>query len=450
MGPYVSNQPVPVMDSHSLLVFLLLVGSLLGLAFTLGSLCRRAGLPALIGELAAGVIAGPSVLGATAPALFRWSQLQSPSQLHLLDAVGQLGVLLLVGIIGIHVDLGQLRTNGGTVARVSLAGLLVPLVMGVAVGFAVPTSLLPAHDRRGVFALFLGVAICVSAIPVIAKTLLDMNLLHRDISQLTLSSAALTDCVGWLLLSVVSALATSSGRAGQVGLSLAYLLGLLLVAWLFGRPAVRVALRLSERGGQRSGTVAVTVVLVVLCAAATQALGFEDIVGAFFCGILIGQTPGIDLARLAPLNTFTTAVLAPIFFATVGLRMDLGALSDATLLATGLLLLVVAIVGKFAGAYLGARSSGLTHWEGLALGAGLNSRGVVEVVMALVGLRLGILNTGMYTVIVLTAIATSMLAPPLLRVSVGHIAPTPEEFVRQERMRALQGERVAEGEPHPV
>jgi Kef-type K+ transport system membrane component KefB len=287
-------------------------------------------------------------------------------------------------------------------------------------------------------ALFLGVAICVSAIPVIAKILLELRLMHRDIGQLILSAAAVTDCVGWLLLSVVAALATAGVRAGQIGLSLGYLVGLLLVTWLVGRPTVHGVMRLAERGGNRSSTITATVVLLLLSAAATQAMGLEDIFGAFLCGILIGRTPGFDRARLAPLNTFTMAVLAPIFFATVGLRLDLNALRSTPLLVTGLLILAVAVLGKFSGAYLGARLSKLTHWEGLALGSGLNSRGVVEVVIAQAGLRLGILTTGTYTVLVLTAVATTMMAPPLLRRAAGRIAPNPGEFVRQERLRTLE------------
>jgi Kef-type K+ transport system membrane component KefB len=433
-----TEQPVPFIASESLLVFLVLAGLLLGLALVLGALCRRIGLPALIGELTVGVVLGPSVLGSAAPGVFSWLRLRNADQLHLLDAVGQLGVLMLVGIIGIQLDLGALRTSGATVARVSLGGLLVPLALGVAVGLAAPASLLAPHGHRGVFALFLGVAICVSAIPVIAKILLELRLMHRDIGQLILSAAAVTDCVGWLLLSVVAALATAGVRAGQIGLSLGYLVGLLLVTWLVGRPTVHGVMRLAERGGNRSSTITATVVLLLLSAAATQAMGLEDIFGAFLCGILIGRTPGFDRARLAPLNTFTMAVLAPIFFATVGLRLDLNALRSTPLLVTGLLILAVAVLGKFSGAYLGARLSKLTHWEGLALGSGLNSRGVVEVVIAQAGLRLGILTTGTYTILVLTAVATTMMAPPLLRRAAGRIAPNPGEFVRQERLRTLE------------
>lgn len=434
-----STKPIPVIDSHSLLVLLLSLGLLLGLSLMLGSLGRRIGLPTLVGELATGVVLGPSLLGNAAPGLFRWLQLQNANQLHLLDAVGEVGVLLLTAVIGIHVDLGTIRANSAAVTRISLAGLLLPLAMGAGVGFLAPASVIAGHTHRNVFAFFIGVAICISAIPVIAKTLLDLGLMHRDVGQLIMSGAAVTDCVGWVLLSVVSTLATVGVRAGHIGLSIGCLLGLLLLTWLAGRPVAVRVMRMAERSEQRSMPITAVVVMVALSSAATQAMGFEAVLGAFLCGVVIGQVPGIDLARLAPLNTFTTAVLAPIFFATVGLRMDITALRNVPLLLTGLAVLAVAIVGKFAGAYAGARMSRLTHWEGLAIGAGLNSRGVVEVVMALVGLRLGILDVGMYTVIVVTAVATSMLAPPLLRIAASHIAPTPDEFVRRELMQALEG-----------
>ena len=211
---------------------------------------------------------------------------------------------------------------------------------------------------------------------------------------------------------------------------------------------------------------AAAVVLVLLASAGTQALGMEAILGAFLCGVLVGSAGTtaasakesasagataasakesasagataasakesasagqLDRQRLAPLRTFVMTVLAPLFFATAGLRMDLTGLARPLVLASALAVLAVAVVGKFAGAYVGARAARLGHWPGLALGAGLNARGVVEVVVATVGLRLGVLGQEAYTIIVLIAIATSLMAPPMLRYAARRIAVTAEE-----------------------
>ncbi|WP_433360873.1 cation:proton antiporter [Streptosporangium sp. CA-115845] len=431
--------PVAVIPAQNLMVLLLQLGLLLGLATVLGRLSVRFGLPALLGELSAGILIGPSLLANIAPDLSAWLLPTDPARFHMIDAVGQLGVLLLVGLTGMHLDLGFIRRQGRTAAWISGTGLVIPLVLGIGIGFLAPAEMIAEGVDHTVFALFLGVALCVSAIPVIAKVLMEMRLLHRDIGQLILSSAVIDDVVGWLLLSVVSALATAGARTGQAALTaIALLAALVLVAVLLGRRVVATVLRAADRGGSVT-TIAAVTIMILLSAAATQAMGFEAILGAFVCGALVGSSPDLKVARLAPLQTLVAAVLAPIFFATAGLRMDLTELTKPPVLVAGIVVLAVAIAAKFAGAYLGARIARRTRWEALALGAGLNSRGVIEVIIAMVGLRLGVLTTASYTVIVLVAVVTSMMAPPLLRFAASRIAPTEDESVREEFFDTLQG-----------
>ena len=247
------SSPLPTLAPHMLLVFLLQVSLLLLVALALGRLAVRFGLPALVGELLTGVLLGPSLLGTLTPGLMSWVLPADVDQLHLLDAVGQLGVLLLVGVTGAQLDLTMLRRRGATGLRISLSGLLLPLGLGIAAGFMVPAALLANSSERGVFGLFLGVAMCVTAIPVIAKTLADMGLLHRDVGQLTLTAGMVDDAVGWFLLSVVSAAATTGVRAGAVSLSLLHLVAFLAVAWFAGRPLVRWALRASPGSAASAG-----------------------------------------------------------------------------------------------------------------------------------------------------------------------------------------------------
>ncbi len=422
--------PVAPVPAHETLVFLLQVGLLLSTAFLLGRLSIRLGMPAIVGELCAGVLLGPGVLAHVLPRLSGWLFPHNVGQAHMLDAVGQVGVLLLVGITGAQMDLGLVRRRGATAVRVSIAGLVVPLGLGVGAGLLLPRSLVPPTAQRGTFALFLGVAMGLSAIPVIAKTMMDMRLLHRNVGQLTLCAGMVDDIIGWLLLSIVSVMATSALRAGDVGISLGSL-GIVIAVAVLARPLVRIGLRTVGRSKDSVPTVAFVTCLVLLGAAATQALKLEGVFGAFVVGILISSSKAVDAERLAPLRVVILSVLAPLFFATAGLRMDLTALAKPTVLLTGLGVLLLAITGKFVGGYTGARLSRIGHWEALALGAGINARGVIEVIVALVGLRLGVLSVEMYTIIVLVAIVTSLMAPPVLRFAMARVEQTEEERLRE-------------------
>ncbi|MEU4746573.1 cation:proton antiporter, partial [Actinosynnema sp. NPDC023658] len=213
----------------------------------------------------------------------------------------------------------------------------------------------------------------------------------------------------------------------------------LVLALVALRPAARGALRLAERSGEPGVTVAVVVLLVIASAAGTHALDLEPVLGAFVCGLVISSVGGVTQLPLTALRTFVMGVLAPLFFATAGLRMDLTALRHPAVLGTALAVLLLAVVGKFAGAYAGARLARLTHWEGLALGAGLNARGVIGVIVALVGLRMEVLSTEAYTVVVLVSVVTSLMAPPTLRYAARRIAVTDEE---REREKAFGGVQV--------
>jgi Kef-type K+ transport system membrane component KefB len=440
MGTTMAAGPMPPVAAGALLVFLVQIATLLGLAVLLGRLAARLGMAAIVGELFAGVLLGPSVLGHLAPSVTGWLFPHQTGQFNMLDAVGQLGMLLLVGVAGMYLDVGMLRRQGPRAGVVSLTSLVVPLGLGVACGLLLPAAILPASGDRTLFAAFLGVALCVSAIPVIAKILTDLGLLHRNIGQLTLMAAGVDDAVGWLLLSVVATMATVGISAGSVLVGVLTLAGILLVTALVLRPLLRVVLPVAGRTRDHGTTVAVIAALVLLCAAATQALHMEAVLGAFLCGIAISSSGSVDPARLSALRTVVLGVLAPIFFATAGLRMDLTLLDSPAVAVSAVVVLAVAIVGKFAGAYAGATLIRLDRWHALGLGAGLNARGVVQIVVASVGLRVGAIGTTAYTIIVLVALVTSVMAPPMLRFALRRIETTPAEEDREVRLGLVRAE----------
>ncbi|GAB3979764.1 hypothetical protein GCM10029978_076020 [Actinoallomurus acanthiterrae] len=424
---------VAPLSTHQLLVFLLQAGVLLSLALALGRLARWLGMPAVVGELCAGVLLGPSLFTHVASGLAGWLLPHRPDQQHLLDAAGQLGVLLLVGVTGLNVDLDLIKRQSVTSIRVNAGGLLVPLAAGVGIGLILPARLLVPGGDRVTFACFIGVTMCVSAIPVIAKTLLEMGLLHRDFGQQIVSTAVVDDAVGWMLLSVVSAMATTGVRAGSIVIWVGSLAGVVAVSAVLGRPLVRYTMWLAARSSETGVSVAAAVAVMILFGAGTEALGMEPVLGAFIGGLLINMA-GWSAApqRLASLRTFVMAVLAPLFFVTAGLRVDLTALGRPVVALTAMGVPAVAVVGKFVGVYAGACASRVGRWEALALGAGLNARGVIEVVIAMVGLRLHVLSVAMYTVVVLLAIVTSLMAPPMLRYAARRIDVTEEEGRREQ------------------
>jgi len=356
--------------------------------------------------------------------------------------------VLLVAVAGLHVDLPLIRRRAGTVTAVATGGLLLPLALGVGAGLLAPAALRADGGNRVVFALFLGVAMAASAVPVIAKTLTDLRLLHRDVGQLILATAALDDAAAWFLLSLLSSMALGALTAAHVLTSMLHLLGFLVLAVLVGRPVIRLALRWANAQSDAGPANAVVVVVILLGAASAHALDLEAIFGALVAGVLIGLPGVADPARLAPLRTVVLSVLAPIFLATAGLRVDLRALGDPTVLAAGVVVLLLAVLGKYAGAYLGARLARQSHWMGVALGAGLNARGAVEIVIAMVGLRLGVLNTATYTIVVLVAVLTSVMAPPTLRLAMRRVEQNAEETLREGRQLAWAvATRPAPGKP---
>ncbi|TDC07155.1 cation:proton antiporter [Nonomuraea longispora] len=421
----VLESPVALVPDHQLLIFLLQGCTLLVAARLLGALARRIGIPAIVGELTAGMLLGPTVLGNVAPEFFEWFFPSDPAQFHLLDVVAQLGVLLLVALTGAETDLAAVRRRRRAVVAISSAGMLVPLCLGVAMGWLMPAWVRPDGADPLVFALFLGVVMGVSALPVIAKTLMDLDLLGHRVGQLIIASGVVQDIVGWLLLMVVSALAVTGLSAGDWAVWLAAL-PVLACVLLIGRPVARMAVRSAP------GSAVTTIVIMTLVGAATaHAMGMEPVFGALLAGLAIAPVRARIAPALSVVRTWVMSVLAPLFFATVGLRMDLTALAEPAILAVSAAVLCVGMSGKFAGAWIGGACSGMDRWERLAVGAGINARGVVEVIIATVGLRLGILDGTMYTVIVVFAIVTSLTAPPILRFATRKMPHTEMPVSRQ-------------------
>ncbi|HEX8771235.1 MAG TPA: cation:proton antiporter [Acidimicrobiales bacterium] len=422
------------LGEHEVLLFLLQFVLLLATARCLGTFATRLGLPSVVGELLAGVLLGPSLLGNVSPELFQEIFPQTPGQVHLLEIASWLGVIMLLILTGLETDVGLIVRKGKSALAISLGGIALPFASGLALGFLLPNDFLASPDKRLVFALFIGTAMSISAIPVIAKVLMEMNIIRRDIGQITLAAGMIDDTIGWILLSVVAGLASSGAinplTAGQSILSVGLVL---LVAFTVGRKLVDVLIRtLDNHVGGDTVMITTLMVLALAFATITQALHLEAVLGAFIAGILVGQVKRFDDRLRHMFEQVTLGIFAPLFFAASGLRVDLGRLAEPKTLAVGLVVLAIAILGKFVGAYAGARVSRLGHWEALSLGAGMNARGAMEIIVATIGFSLGILTAEMYSIILMVAIVTSLMAPPILRWTLSHVTPTEEEQSRLE------------------
>ena len=419
------------LDEHQVLVFLMQLALLVGAARLLGGIANKLRQPPVVGQILAGVLIGPSVLGKLYPGVFDWLFSDSTAG-SVVYGVAWLAVIMLLVVIGYETDLGIIMRFRRAAVNVSAGGLLVPLVVVGVVALLTPSSFI-GDSGRGLYAAFMALALSVAALPVVAKILADLGMLRRNFGQVTLAVSMTMDSVGWLILAGLAGLARDGFRPSDLLASLGGLVLFLVLAATVGRWALDQAMRLALRRG-RNLPAALTVSLVAAIGggAVTQALGLEAILGAFIVGIILATLRYQVGAVRHVLETVTDSFFAPVFFAFSGLRVDIGLLASPSAIIWTVALIVIAVAAKISGAYVGARRSGLSSGEGLALGSGLSALGAMGIVVALVGLSLGVLSDTGYTVIVVAAIVTSLVAPIMLRLAVRGMEAGEEEQARLE------------------
>ena len=427
------------LGEHELLVFWTQLLVLVVAARAAGYGMRRVGLPSVIGHLAAGVVLGPSVFGQVWPSGFDWFLPHSEISSGALFAVAWLGVALLLVTAGFETDLALIRRLGRAAALVTGFSLVVPLAGGLVTGLLLPEDFVGSGADRTVFALFVAAALSVSALAVIARILSELGLMRRDFGQITVAAGMANDVVGWVMLAVFAGFAT----AGEVSVAgtLRTVLGLaafLALAMTLGQRAVDASLRRVRRDGPNlRGALGIAVITMLVFGVATQALGIEAVLGAFVAGVVLNRSRFQQHEVVHHIESLTNAFLAPVFFATAGLRVDLSLLGEGRAMVWAVIVMAVAIVAKFAGAFIGARLAGQSQRAAVALGAGLNARGALEIVIASVGLSLGVFSETAYTVIVIVPLVTSVFAAVSLRLAVRDWMGSPAERERLEREQAL-------------
>ena len=421
-------------------VFVIQLGTLLIVGRLLGELMLRIGQPAVMGQLIAGIILGPSLLGAVWPDLQHAIFPAMPEQKAMIDAVAQLGVLMLLLLAGMETDLGLVKKTGRAAVTVSMTGIMVPFACGFALGEMLPDAMLPDPDQRLITSLFLGTAMSISSVKIVAMVLREMNFMRRTVGQVILASAIIDDTIGWIITAVIFSLAMQGDvDAATLAKSVIGTVVFMAVSLTVGRRVVASLIRWANDNFKSEFPV-ITMILVIMLVMAytTHQIGVHTVLGAFVAGILVGESPILTKHIEEQLRGLITALFAPIFFGMAGLTADLTVLADPQLLLLTLGFVAIASVGKFGGAFLGGRLGGLTIKESFALGSGMNARGSTEVIVASIGLSMGALSQNLFTIIVTMAVLTTMAMPPMLRWALARLPmrKAEKERLEQEEMEA--------------
>jgi Kef-type K+ transport system membrane component KefB/nucleotide-binding universal stress UspA family protein len=433
-----------VAADHTTAIFAAELILLLFFGRVLGEGMSRIGQPAIFGQLLAGVLLGPSVFGALMPEVRQAVFPGTPVLKSMIDAISQIGILLLLLLTGMETNLSLVNRKRRAVISTSVFGIAVPFVCGVLLAYALPKELIPSSAAQLVTALFLGTALSISSVKIVAMVLMEVGAIRRDLGQLILATAILDDSIAWVIIAVIAGIAAhGTVSVTNVGASLAGTALFLAVSLTVGRRLVARVIRWSNDNMTIEVPVITAILLVMLVMAlSTELIGVHTALGAFVAGMLIGQSPILTEHIEGELRGFIMAFFSPVFFAVAGLGMDLRTLFDPTLLLFTLAIIVVASVGKFLGALVGGRLGGLTGAESLALATGLNARGSTEVIIASIGLSMGVLSNQLYTMIVAMAVVTTMIMPPTLRWVLARVPLREEEAKRLEKEEAEERESV--------
>lgn len=416
--------PLLLADSLAEAEMVRLLAALAALLFgarLLGETARRLGQAPVLGEIVAGIALGPTVLGHVAPGTFAWLFPASGPVALVRESIAGLALTWFMFAAGLEVDLSTVLRRGRSAVAVSLAGIVVPFAVGFLAAYAAPDLFgrEPGAEPT-TFALMLATAVAISALPVIARTLLDLDLYRTDFGALVVSAAVVDDLLGWMLFASLLALVQSGADGGGLGApaTLAGVAGFAVAVLTLGRWLLdRLLPHVQVWAGFPAGGLALGLSLALAGAALTEALGVHAIFGAFLVGVALGDSRHLRERTRSIIEQFVGGGMAPIFFASIGLKTDFAAAFDPLLCA---LVLAIAIVGKVGGGLLGSRLAGLPRREALATGIALNARGAMEIILGLVALRAGLIGERLYVALVVMALVTSLMCPPLLRVLLAH------------------------------
>jgi Kef-type K+ transport system membrane component KefB len=411
---------------HPLAILLVQLLAIIAATQIVGALATRVKQPAVVGEIAAGLLLGPSLLGRVSPDAYAF--LFPVNSLDMLRLLSQLGVILFMFIVGLDLDPGHLRQRAPTAIAVSHFSIVVPFLLGVTLALGLYTDYAPPGVPFHAFGLFMGIALSITAFPVLARVIEERGLTKTPLGSTAIACAAVDDVTAWSLLALVVTLVTAGG-IGSALLFTVLALGT-FVALMVGvlRPALKRVLH-SESLTMTRGRMALALVVLLAAALTTELIGIHALFGAFLAGVIMPPSEQLRRQLRERLESLSTVFLLPIFFAFTGLRTEIGLLDGLSNWVVCGGIIVVAIVGKLVGSMLAARWTGSTWHDAFVLGALMNTRGLMELIALNVGYDLGILTPRTFTMLVVMALVTTAMTGPLVdaasraRRSVGAVVP---------------------------
>jgi len=400
------------LSSPEIIHFLVILLIILVPARFLGEMCRKYKLPAIIGEIFAGIIVGPTLLGVFFPELFKNIFLTTPKASGAFDGIANIGIILLMFIAGFEVDLKQIRQNGKQAIAISLSGILFPFVIGfLAVWFLYKDHFANGVNNQLVTSLFFGTALSITALSVITKILLDLDILKTRIGNIVLTAAMVDDFLGWILFSIIIQMMNT----GKEQVSFWSVISVVLFAVFMltgGRWIVHRLLAYAGKTAKVSHVFTMAICLCFIGAAVTEALGVRGVFGAFLVGVTVSDSEYFTEMHKQVLHQFTINVLAPLFFASVGLRLNF--ISNFNLEIV-ILILVIAFLAKLIGAWIGSSLSGMTRNESVAVAFGMNARGSQEIVLGLIALQAKIISGPVFEGLVVMTVVTMVISGPIMK-----------------------------------
>lgn len=400
---------------NSLTILLLQIVVIIIVSRLAGKLFRKFGQPPVMGEIVAGIALGPSLLGMLSPGIMTF--LFPPSSMQALQLLSQIGVALFMFVVGTELDVHQLREKAHTAILVSHASIIVPFFMGVGLALWLYQMLAPPRTSFTSFALFMGIAMSITAFPVLARILADRGMSQTYLGNIALTCAAVDDVTAWCILAMVVAVARSTGLQTFVFTLVAALT--FIAVMLFVIKPVLARLTNSYLASHASkepsrGFTAAILAFVLCCSLATEAIGIHALFGAFLAGVVMPADAKLRLFLTERLTGFSSIALLPLFFAFTGLRMQIGLLNDSQSWMICGVIVLVAIAGKLTSSSLMARWTGMNWRDSFSLGVLLNTRGLVELIVLNIGYDLGILSAQAFAMLVLMALITTFMTGPLL------------------------------------
>jgi Kef-type K+ transport system membrane component KefB len=398
------------MNTHDIWDMLFALGLLLFCARLLGEVSRRLGQPALLGELIAGIMLGPTLLGRIAPNLSTSLFPKSGAIFSFFAGFNTLAVVFLLLLAGIEVNLSTILKKRASASLVSLSGIAVPFALGLLVAVTFPTLVIHHTVDFWTGALFFATAMSISALPVIAKIFMDLGIYQSEVGQVTMAAAVIDDLAGWMIFAVVLGMAgQSSPSEFTLMQTIALTLGFALFMLTVGRRIIDVILGRLLSWSKKILSFCISITL--FAAAFTEWVGIHALFGAFMCGVAIGDSRHLNDKTKSAIEQFVMSFFAPIFFASIGLKVDFVAHFNWLLVVA---VLLIACAGKILGCGLAAKASGMPNREALSVGVAMNARGAMEIILGLLALQHGLIGEELFVALVVMAAFTSLMAGPLL------------------------------------